>query len=157
MQSLLLTGKTLNVIHSIGSDVVLQTVKTTSSIIIHTIKHITSIESDNILDIKYKLKNIDIEYKINVINSFIIELNTESVKLSKESVKLSILSINNILLDIKNELHNLKGEIDYHLSKYFNSWRYINCDDKINIIIQHNNILDKRFDLLIKLLSVYNI
>ena len=157
MQSLLLTGKTLNVIHSIGSDVILQTVKTTSSVIIHTVKHITSIESDSILDIKYKLNNIDIENKINVINSFIVELNTESIKLSKESIKLSIIAINNILLDIKNELHSLKNEIDYHLSKYFNTWRYINCDDKINIIIQHNNILDKRFDLLIKLLSVYNI
>ncbi len=69
----------------------------------------------------------------------------------KESTKLSILSINEILQKIQDELNDVKNDIEYHMSKYFYSWRSINCDDKLNNISNHSIILEKRFEMLIKL------
>ena len=48
-----------------------------------------------------------------------------------------------------------KYEIDReHNEKWFNTWRTLDCCDCINNIKQHYIILEKRMDMVIKLLSI---
>ena len=155
MESIILTGKTFSVIRTLGIDVIIHTLQTTTNIIGSSISYITSIECISIATIKNKLSEIDIEKTINIIHLFIMELSNKTD--IKESVKVSIISINEILQKIELELKDIKTEIEYHMSKYFSSWRSINCDNKLNNIAINTNILEKRFKLLIKLLSVYTI
>ena len=155
MESLILTGKTISVIRTIGLDVAIHTLQKTTSIIGSSISFIRDIECSSIDSIKNRLHTLDIEKTINIIHHFITELNmTKDVK---ESTKLSILSINEILQKIQDELNDVKNDIEYHMLKYFYSWRSINCDDKLNNISNHSIILEKRFEMLIKLLSVYTL
>lgn len=155
MESLLLTGKTIGVIRTLGVDVIFHTLQTTSSIIGSSISYISAIECSSIDSIKNKLQDLDIEKTINIIHHFILELKTNNN--IKESIKLSIISITEILQKIQIEFEDIKKDIEYHMSKYFYTWRSINCDDKLHNISNHVIILDKRFEILIKLLSVYSL
>ena len=155
METLLLTGKTLNVIKTLGLDVIIHTIQSTTSIIGSSISYITSIECSSIDSIKTKLQKIDIEKATTIIHLFINELNSK--KDIKDFVKISIISINEILQQIESDLNSIKKDIEYHITKYFSSWRSINCDIKLNNIEVNSNILEKRFELLIKLLSVNTI
>lgn len=152
MQSIILGSKALALVSGASYDILIQTIRGTSGTIIQTIKYITS--NSNNIDLSILIRELqifDLENKINIINQFIEEI--ENRKNIKESIKYSILSVHEILEKIKEELDLIKKDIEYHMTKYLNSWRSLNCDDKIVNIKLHNEILDKRFDLLIKLLT----
>tara|TARA_B100000963_G_scaffold303858_1_gene277460 strand:+ start:1393 stop:1860 length:468 start_codon:yes stop_codon:yes gene_type:complete len=151
MNTIITGTKALTLVSGLSTDLLVQTIKTTSSGIISTIKFISTYNTIDISILKKDLETIDLENKINIINKFIEEI--ESIKNIKESIKSSIKSVHDILEKINNELELIKEDIKYHQTKYFNSWRSIYCDEKIENIKCHNIILDKRFDLLMKLLS----
>jgi peptidoglycan hydrolase CwlO-like protein len=151
MNSLLLGTKALTMVSGLSTEILIQTVKTTSSGIIGTIKYISSHNNIDLTLLQKDLENIDLENKISIINQFIEEI--ENRKNVKESIKSSINSVHDMLDKINKELDLIKDDIQYHQTKYFNTWRSIYCDDKIDNIKSHNEILDKRFDLLMKLLS----
>ena len=151
MNSILLGTKALTMVSGLSTELLIQTVKTTSTGIISTIKYISSYNNVDLTLLQKDLENIDLENKINIINQFIEEI--EGKKNVKESIKSSIQSVHDILEKINKELESIKEDIEYHQTKYFNSWRSIYCDDKIGNIKSHNEILDKRFDLLMKLLT----
>ena len=151
MNTILLGTKALNLVSGISTELLIQTVKTTSNGIIGTIKYISSYNNIDITLLKKDLENIDLENKIIIINQFIEEI--ENTKNIKESIKSSIKSVHDILDKINIELESIKEDIEYHQTKYFNSWRTLCCDNKIENLKTHDSILNNRFDLLVKLLS----
>ena len=151
MNSLILGTKALTMVSGLSTELLIQTIKTTSTGIIDTIKFISSYNNIDLSLLQKDLENIDLENKISIINKFIEEI--EERKNIKESIKISIQSVHVILEKINKELESIKEDIEYHHTKYFNSWRSIYCDDKIINIKSHNELLEKRFDLLMKLLS----
>lgn len=151
MNTILLGTRALNLVSGISTELLIQTVKTTSNGIIGTIKYISSYNNIDITLLKKDLENIDLENKITIINQFIEEI--ENTKNIKESIKSSIKSVHDILDKINIELESIKEDIEYHQTKYFNSWRTLCCDNKIENLKTHDSILNNRFDLLVKLLS----
>ena len=151
MNSIIIGTKALTMVSGISTELLVQTIKTTSSGILTTIRYISTYNNIDITLLQKELENIDLESKINIINQFIEEI--EAKKNIKESIKSSIQTVHEILEKIKKELDLIKEDIEYHQTKYFHSWRSIYCDDKIGNIKSHNEILDKRFDLLMKLLT----
>ena len=105
MESILLTGKTLSIIRTLGVDGIIATLHKTTSIIGSSITYISSIECSSIDSIKSRLLNLDIEKTINIIHHFITEL--ESNKNIKESTKLSLYQLMKYY-KTSNELEDLK-------------------------------------------------
>jgi hypothetical protein len=151
MNTLLLGTKAIGLISGLSTELLIQTIKTTSNGIIGTIKYISTHNSIDLTLLQQDIENIDLENKIIIINEFMEEI--ENRKHVKQSIKSSIKSVHDILEKINKELETIKEDVEYHQTKYFNSWRSLCCDDTIRNIKSHNEILDKRFDLLMKLLS----
>ena len=152
MQSLIIGTKALSVISGLSSELLIQTIKTTSTGIINTISYISTYNKVDLTYIKKDLDEFDLENKITIINKFIEEI--ENKKNIKESIKYSIISLHDVLEKINNEINKIKEDIEYHQTKYFNSWRSLDCSDKLEIIQKNNKLLDNRFEMLVKLLSV---
>ena len=101
--------------------------------------------------IKESIEKLDIKDKIMIIESLLNEIKKTPIK---KSVKLSTNSVGHCIEDINESLKELKARIEYHNTKYFNSWRSFNSDDIIEKLKNKNKLLDNRLDLLIKLLSI---
>jgi hypothetical protein len=116
----------------------------------------------NLIDkiIEYKDKNLnklfsdtDIQATIKTLYVFINEIDTE-IKIISLNVALE--NLNNVIVYIYNIIKQISSDIEYHKTKYFNYLRYLNFYHLIPEIQHNNNILDKRFSFLIKLLFVDN-
>ena len=101
------------------------------------------------VDIKKIIKNLDIETKLNIINSFIKSM--KDINLS-EHIIISINSINEIIKEIEEEINDINKEIIEHKSKWFYYLRKTNNLENINKLKTSVKILDSRFDILMKLL-----
>ena len=101
------------------------------------------------VDIKKIIKNLDIETKLNIINSFIKSM--KDINLS-EHIIISINSINEIIKEIEKEINDINKEIIEHKSKWFYYLRKTNNLENINKLKKSLKILDSRFDILMKLL-----
>jgi hypothetical protein len=101
------------------------------------------------VDIKKIIKNLDIETKLNIINSFIKSM--KDINLS-EHIIISINSINEIIKEIETEINDINKEIIEHKSKWFYYLRKTNNLENINKLKTSVKILDYRFDILMKLL-----
>jgi hypothetical protein len=152
--ALIASGK---IIASLGSYIkpnfvthlLLSSVKTTLS----TLSHIFSETSvPEIIVVKTKIESMDLQNKLEIIHSLIEELKEENLK---DFQKKSIKNISELIQKINVELDDINNKIIYHKSKYFSSWRSLYLDDNINILIEHNKLLDTRFQFLINLLSIH--
>ena len=142
-------GSTL--ISFIGKDVILQTINQTCSSIIVLLNYLIY-DCNNFYEIKQKIELLDINNKISVIN-LIIEENIEKYS-DKKSINLVFNSIKQILEELNEELSSLKNKIEDHKQLYFSYFRKLNLQNEIKSIENHNNILDKRFELLIKSVKI---
>lgn len=120
-----------------------------------TLSSIKNILSNNSLPeivlIKEKLESMDLENKLEIIHSLIIDLRESNLK---EYHKKAIENLNQLVDKIKVELDDVNQKINYHLTKYLYSWRALDLNNNILNIQHHNNILDKRLNLLFKLLNI---
>ena len=149
--SLIIAGGTTTLISFIGKDIILKTINQSCSSIIILLNYLIY-DCNNFYEIKQKLELLDINNKISVIN-LIIEENIEKYS-DKKSINLVFNSIKEILEQLNNELSGLKNKIEDNKQLYFSYFRKINLNTEIKSIENHNNILDKRFDLLIKSIKI---
>ena len=94
------------------------------------------------------IEQLDLEQKMKIIESYIKYLEH---KINIESINLSIESIISIIKKINLEINEINNEILFHKTRWFNSFRNPNIKDKIDNLINHSIIFDKRIDLLLKL------
>ena len=101
----------------------------------------------NHYDFEKLIIQLDLELKIQIIESYIkyIEENIHN-----ETIKLNVDSILSIIKKINIEITDINSEIIYHKTKWLNSMRNPNIKSKIDNLINHSILFDKRIDLLLK-------
>lgn len=140
----------------ISKNVIAPIVYTSVSEITINIMKIKSYKSKT-LDIKTKIDELDLIYKITIINDYINDI--DEVIVNKKFINYAITGIVEVLEIIKKDVELLYKELDY----LNNSWHYTTIGwiyyyEKIDINKLKNNIsiLESRFEMLIKLLMTHN-
>ena len=151
METVIFGGKVLSMVNTVGTDLVIRTVATTTSSISNLVRHVTSFDQPGIDVISQQFKEIDLEHLVSVIHELVHEY--QNVDLNN-SVKKALLGVNQILENIDIELTELRESIIEHKKKYFNSWRRFNCKCNIENIKRDKSILDLRYKILIDLLKI---
>ena len=137
----------------IGTDVLIKTMSTTTTVLYKLVKFIANTDHPGLKNIQDTLESIDLEYDINVIDKLVTE--HDHISDMKDSVKEALLGVTKILQKIHDELHIIKKAYEKHKNKYFYKWRSFQCKYNIETIVKHKEILDSRYDMLIKLLIIY--
>ena len=134
----------------IGKEMFTQTITTTTKNIYNGIDKI--LLNDNV-QFKKILDDLDITIKLDIIHTFILELHNDT-KLFNETVTKTFKYLEEILKTIEQEIENISSELINHNEKWFSRLRFSNCPIMLDKLIKHINILDNRFELLIKLIKI---
>lgn len=92
---------------------------------------------------------LDLPAKLKVLDA-ILEENKDSK--FGGSIDLALMNVQDIVDKIHEELKLIEKAIEYHKTKYLNSWRSLGCDKNIERLVIQRKILDERFELFIKTL-----
>ena len=147
----ILGSKIASVVSLVGTDIIGKTLTTTTKSIVNIIYHLTTTEYPNSEAIKYFISDSDIEVKMKIIKALVDNLN-KKINIT-EYVKISLESLTEITEKIHYELDKIKNKIEYHKSLYFSNWRSLNCDNNLKNLVKYNDLLDKRIDMLTKMLN----
>jgi len=106
-------------------------------------------------DIKKTTDKIDLHNKLIIIDNFIKNIPKDLEK--NECILLLLNSIHDIVIQINNELTLINKIIEDHSLKYFYYFRKFDYYKQLNNIVNYKKIMDERFDILLKLISTFNI
>ena len=73
---------------------------------------------------------------------------------SRSPIQICFKNVSEMISLIKVELENIQEEIKNHQNKWFASWRTPDYEEHIHNLKNHKKILDKRVNLLIKILNL---
>ena len=59
-----------------------------------------------------------------------------------------------MIIKIREDLKKINQRIEKHKKKYFASWRSVNCSKELNDLVSHCDILDKRFNYLVRAIEI---
>ena len=82
------------------------------------------------------------------------ENNENNIKKEVDPILVCLQNVTQMVCLIKDELKNINEEIKKHDERWLANWRTPSYQGHINKIILHKKILDKRVDLLIKILQI---
>tara|TARA_B110001469_G_C9591013_1_gene293295 strand:- start:621 stop:1091 length:471 start_codon:yes stop_codon:yes gene_type:complete len=145
----------------LGKEVVVQSISSTSTSILKSIKSITD-NYDN--ETKKLFEKLDIKFKLDIISSFIEIIHNENIINSNNSninnsnsnittVEHCINYIKDIMDCIENEVKLLEEEITLYKSKWLGNLSYRQFRDQFEKIRTHVSVLDNRFDTLVKIIK----
>ena len=95
------------------------------------------------------IKKIDIKEKIVISKAFIDTISTDNFKFQH-----SITSLQDMIIETEALLDVIEKKKNKHNNKYFNKYRKLNISKEQNKLLMYDEILSKRLDYLIKLLSL---
>lgn len=153
LETVVLSSKATSVVSSVGTNLIIGTITTTTSSIGNTIRYLTTSSQPGINEILDSLKSSDLEFTVNIIEQLVKELN--DIHFS-ESIKKALIGVNQILDLIHMELDSVKKAIELHNNKYFNTLRSFYWNGSIENIRKHNIILKHRYTILFELLKIHN-
>ena len=134
----------------LGREMFTTTVTNTTKNIYNGIEKI--ILNDN-THFKKLLDNLDINTKLDIIHTFIIDVHKDT-KIFNDTLTKSFKYLELMIKTIETEIENINGELETHSKKWVYKYRSSNCERLLNNLINHVKILDDRFDLLIKLIKI---
>jgi len=134
----------------IGKEMFTQTITKTTKNIYNGIDKV--LLNDNI-QFKELLDTLDINTKLDIINSFIIDIHKEH-KIFNDTLNKTFKYLENSLTTIDKEIKNIDEELVNHTKKWFSRIRSSKYPIMLHNLINHMKILDKRFNLLLKLMNV---
>jgi hypothetical protein len=134
----------------IGKEMFTQTITTTTKNIYNGIDKI--LLNDN-LQFKELLEDLDITIKLDIINTFILDIHSNN-KIFNESVSKTFKYLEEILKTIELEIENINNDIIKHNEKWFSKFRVSNSSYMLQKLVKHIQILDDRFELLMKLIKI---
>jgi len=129
-------------------------------------KNISHIYNHDNPDIYLDLKRLDINRKLNLINSILSyrqnnksEETYEIIKAEYQNnpVMLCLEYLSDIIADINIDLINIKEKINRHDNKYFRNWRNLNIKPYMDKLELDNQILDQRFISLVQVCQINNL
>ena len=94
----------------------------------------------------------DFENRLKIIDALLEELKPNENK--HKALKLALESIKKTIDKIHNNLNKLNSEIEYHQSKWFNTWRQPSYNNTLSDLDILSNKLDKNFDILLKVINI---
>jgi len=131
----------------IGKEMAAQTISKTSSSIISKLGNLYGTNYESIFT------ELDIKFKIDIVNSYISKIDTNSLRLTCDAVSKCIEYIKDILIEIEGDMNKLQKLLDQNYNKWFGNSYSNNSSEIINDIRIKVHILDQRFDILLKLLG----
>ena len=152
LESVIFGAKTLSFINTVGVEVIGKTISVTTNSIGGLVTHFMKMDQPGIMEFKKTLENVDMEFKIGVLE----ELVKEQKGTTPVSVKKALMGVNDVLVRIDAELKTIKQAFEYHQTKYFKGWRKFDCSCNIETIKRHSQLLDNRSRVLTDLLKIYN-
>lgn len=66
-------------------------------------------------------------------------------------------NLHDMIIRIREDLNQIRSKIEFHKSKYFNYWRSVDVKPQLVNLRLHSKLLDDRYDLLLKTMSIYKI
>jgi hypothetical protein len=112
------------------------------------IKHLLNLDCDLT---KNKLEELDLEVKIEIIQSYIKNLDN----IQDETLQICLKNIKNIIDKISFELKEIKNIKEEHKEKWFSSYRFPSYENNFINLQKYTNIFNQRIDLLFKINHVY--
>lgn len=132
----------------LGKEMAVQTISSTTSSILSKINAIT----DNYDKGTIKLfEELDIKFKLDIINRFIQTKHQSDTYC--EAVSECIEYIKEIMIKIETEIENLKKEMELYKEKWLGNLSYSKFQEEFTKIKFHIEILDTRFDMLVKIIK----
>ena len=77
-------------------------------------------------------------------------------KLDSASVNYCLENLHDMIVRIREDLKQINSIIKSHKEKYFNNWRSVDVREQLNNLKIHTQLLDQRYDLLVKTLNITN-
>ena len=96
------------------------------------------------------IKKIDIEEKINICKIFIETIHNKDPTLDRK-----LLSLKDIIIEVEAVLKLIKEKRKKHKKKYFTSFRSLDVSKEKKKLLMYDEILNRRLDFLIKIISLY--
>lgn len=106
-------------------------------------------------DLQNTTSKIDLHNKLIIIENFITIIPTHYEKI--KCISTSLHSLHDSIVQIHNELSIINTIIEQHSSKYFSYWRTPTYYNNLDNLIKFKDLLDNRFDTLLKLINTMNI
>jgi len=127
-------------------------------------------------DINNYIQKLDIEYHINMVSvvlrryskgevinirehlgdrSVIFTTIPKGSKTTNDPVQISLEYLSEIIKMIHYDLAQISAEIEYHKTKWFNSWRTLNIKSKLDILEIHHKILVSRYNDFINICGTF--
>lgn len=148
-----LTGKATTLVSTLGCDLIISTITRSTKGICSVLTYFATSNHSGIKEIINQLDQTDLEFYISIIEQVV---NEQEGKELPVSVKKALIGVNDILTLIHKELDEIKKSLEYHETKYFNTWRSFSLQYNIETIKKHNDLLKNRYSVLIELLKIYN-
>ena len=102
----------------------------------------------NHTDVHDIFTELDLDVRFEVINSLI-----NHIKDDNETIHICLKSILDVITEINSITNKIKIAQEEHREKYFNEWRTIDVDEYIVGLKKQSELLDKRFELLVKVMG----
>ena len=150
--TVLVGGRVVSLLSMVGTDFIIKSLTLTTSGICSTIGNLVNRNEPYMETVVEQLVQLDLEHIATVIEELVKE---QEGKEAQTSVKKALVGVHVILDKIHNELTTIDNALDYHKTKYFNSWRSFDCSCNIKTIKNHSRILEYRYKILINLLKIY--
>jgi hypothetical protein len=99
------------------------------------------------------LYQFDIIPKLKAIEA-VLKIIENDKTLYNEALDLMIISVHDMIKNIQDDLHKIEDIVLQQNNKWFASWRSLPIDSVINDLKVHLSLLDNRYDLLIKTISI---
>lgn len=131
----------------LGKDLATKAISNTSN---NIFKELNSLNADGDFVFKSLLEELDINSKLDIINSFVKEIEPET---HNDTIKKSLKYLHEILEKINLEIETIRKEIEEHKQKFFYYFRTPNYKNTLQKLKLHIKIFDDRFNLLIKLIN----
>jgi hypothetical protein len=133
----------------ITTDIMNKTIQYTINSITNTLFYMSqSSENTSINKYHSELSSLDIEFKLNLINVWIQELDKNNKELS-ETYKTILNGVKDICLEINKSIESINTKIKEHQNLWFHTYRTFLIDDEISLIKRNNKILNERLYLFI--------
>lgn len=156
--TVMIGNKYLPIINTVGLKLIIKTITTTTTSICSILNHISKQETQSIQSYLKGIKELQLEYTINVIEQLVRE-QEEKYKSDNEinddkysAIKVALIGVNEILDVIHSELKPLKNAVDYHKTKLFYTWRSFNCVCSIDTLRKQKEDLLYRYKFLMDLI-----
>ncbi len=101
------------------------------------------------------LCQLDIGNKIKTMELMCKDI-SELDKLDSASVNYCLENLHDMIVRIREDLKQINSIIKLHKEKYFNNWRSVDVKEQLNNLRIHTQLLDQRYDLLVKTLNITN-